>query len=289
MRWGKGGVVLTPGRRSIGQENQAGEKGKELQCFCFWWFGPAELIVSGPLFPLNTPPKPSLSQTFPSCLTLTSSGPRDNPTVAKSHNDVPKKLSMSPLQATSGRVVGCGRTPEWEADDDPFPSSSLWSHQKRQGMVPPPPHPWLRVLGTELEAGPCPEQGHRGQKRYHPPTLVDRAVGSGVCGGHAGGGQGLSRGSCAEPHMSQSTLQWAICVCIPSPQRGSKAGEGPWEGGDGKTKACSSPDMTGEAFKSQSTSLEAGTAVLLSFFFLFIIIKYFLLWLKKHITQNSPF
>lgn len=82
---------------------------------------------------------------------------------------------------------------------------------------PLPPHPQLRVLGTELEAGPGPEQGHRGQKRYHPPTLVDREVGSGVCGGHAGGGQGLSWGSCAEPHMSQSTLQWLICVCIPSP------------------------------------------------------------------------
>lgn len=51
------------------------------------------------------------------------------------------------------------------------------------------------------------------------PILVDRVVGSGVLvvvlGGLVGW-EGLSWGSCAELHMSQSSLQWAICVFIPS-------------------------------------------------------------------------
>lgn len=64
------------------------ETEKEPQCFCFWPLSPTSSEQRGPLFPLHTRPKQSLAHTFPCCLALTPSGPRDKQTLAKSQNGV---------------------------------------------------------------------------------------------------------------------------------------------------------------------------------------------------------
>lgn len=129
--WGKGtgGWLLTSGRGPENRRTRLVRKGRSLGASCFGRFSPAELPASGPHFPLNTPPKQSFSQTFPCCLTLTSSGPRDKPTSPKSYNSVPRKLSMPPSPADHIRSEG-GQWEdlEWEADCHPFPSSSSWCH-----------------------------------------------------------------------------------------------------------------------------------------------------------------
>lgn len=67
---------------------------------------------------------------------------------------------------------------------------------------------------------------------------------------------GLGRtelGSSAELHMPQSTLQRAICVLItltpPHTSGSSQGGEGPWEGGAGRAKACNVPLTTGRGLE----------------------------------------
>lgn len=157
-------------------------KGRSLGASCFGRFSPAELPASGPHFPLNTPPKQSFFQTFPCCLTLTSSGPRDKPNSPKSYNGVPKKLSSPPPpQTISDQRVGYGRT--WSGKLTVIPSRLLLCGVTESARER---HPPLRVLETELEEGAGPEQGHHGRKRYKPLTLADREVESGDFGGHGG-------------------------------------------------------------------------------------------------------
>lgn len=102
-------------------------------------------------FGLTFPQSEALSSAFPgpcsSCLSLTSSAPRDKQTLAKPQTEVPKSYPHPPLQTISELPLSWGEGVEWRADYIPFPQSSLHSCRKGQGTAR------LRVLMTELEEG----------------------------------------------------------------------------------------------------------------------------------------